>query len=57
MKEVNGYYSTYSENDRRIDFLKYGLLNEFGPSLNRKTKETYCENKIIKKECNNRRMK
>lgn len=55
MKEKNCYYEAYNETENRIDYLKHGLLNEFGPNLNRFKKEEYNEDKIIKKMCNSRK--
>ncbi len=48
MKEVNKYYKSYTSSDKKIDHLKYGLCNEYGPSLTI-NKETYKEENIIKK--------
>lgn len=48
MKEVNCYYKGYSENNNKIDYIKYGLLNEFGNDLERKNVEVYNEDKITK---------
>lgn len=50
MKEVNNYYEGYNESVLKIDYLKYGLLNEFGCN-GRLKKEEYNEDKIIKKVC------
>lgn len=55
MKEVNLYYKGYSDSNNRIDYLKYGLLNEFGYNMGLKPKEYYDENKIIKKVCNHKK--
>ena len=49
MKNVNGYYCSYNDSDKRIDFLKYGLLNEFGYNIENK-KSIYNEENIIKKK-------
>ena len=49
-----GYFEAYSESDNRMDYLKYGLLNEYGYNINRMEKESYNEDKIIKKMCNHR---
>ncbi len=55
MKEINCYYKGYSESNNRIDYLKYGLLNEYGNELERKDKEFYNEDKIIKVFGNHKR--
>ncbi len=49
MREVNLYYQGYFETDKKIDYLKYGLLNEYGYNMGLKPKEYYNEDKIIKK--------
>ncbi|MCI8671729.1 MAG: hypothetical protein HFI36_06875 [Bacilli bacterium] len=54
MKDVNCYYEGFVESDKRIDFLKYGLLNDFGPNLEKNKNNIYNEDKIIKKVCNHR---
>lgn len=51
MKETNSYYKGYVENDNRLDYLKYGLLNEYGLNLDRNI-NYYDEEQIIKKKCN-----
>lgn len=50
MKSVNGYYKGYSNNDDKLNFLKFEILNEFGPSL-RCSKNIYQEDSIVKKKC------
>ncbi len=42
------YYQTYNETDKKIDYLKYGILNNFGPNIDRCPKEEYNEEKITK---------
>jgi len=49
MKEVNKYYSSYKESEKRIDYLKYGILNEYGYNLESSNSEKYNEEFIIKK--------
>ncbi len=51
MKETNSYYKGYVESDNRLDYLKYGLLNEYGLNLDRNI-NYYDEEQIIKKKCN-----
>lgn len=51
MKEENNYYKGYTETDNRIDYLKYGLFNEYGLNFDR-CKKYYKEEDIIKKKCN-----
>lgn len=53
LKKINCYYEGYNESKNRIDYLKYGLLNEYGIN-NRVRKEEYNEDKIIKRTCNKR---
>lgn len=48
MTNKNRYYEGYNGSDNRIEFLKYGLSNEFGYNLNYNQKEQYNENKIVK---------
>ncbi len=52
MKEVNCYFKGFNETENRLDYLKYGLFNEFGYNLTGSNKEEYNEEKIIKKVCN-----
>lgn len=52
MKEVNCYFQGFNDSENRLDYLKYGLLNEYGYNLTGSNKETYNEEKIIKKNCN-----
>jgi len=52
MEQINGYYGSYNETGKHIDYIRYGLLNEFGYNINRKERECYNEDKIIKKTCN-----
>lgn len=49
--EQNSYFRGYTESDNRLDYLKYGLLNDFGLNLDR-YKSDYKEDNIIKKKCN-----
>ena len=51
MKNVNHYYKGYKESDSKINYIKYGLLNEFGYNIDSNPKEEYNEEKIIKKIC------
>lgn len=51
MQEKNGYYKGYTETEETLDYLKYGLLNEYGLNLDRWNK-CYKEEDIIKKKCN-----
>ncbi len=55
MKEVNGYYKGFRGNDNRLDYLKYGLLNEFGFDFDSSVKEGYNEDKIIKTQSDHRK--
>ena len=48
MKTSNKYYFSYSDNNKKIDYLKYGINNEFGYNLFTKEKEEYDEEKITK---------
>ncbi len=52
MKNLNKYYTSYNGNENRIDYLKYGLLNEYGYSPDNKEPNYYNENNIIKTNCN-----
>ena len=45
MKETNSYYKGYIESDNRLDYLKYGLLNEYG--LNSKALEKQYQNMLV----------
>ena len=49
MQEENGYYKGYTETGETLDYLKYGLLNEYGLNLDRCHK-CYKEEDIIKKK-------
>ena len=51
MKEENNYNRGYSETENSLDYIKYGLLNEYGLNLDRWNK-CYKEEDIIKKKCN-----
>ncbi len=53
MKEINGYYTSYSDSNNNLAFLKYGLLNEYGPSF-KENKSYYNEDDIIKHKCHKR---
>jgi len=55
MKEINQYYKSYNESDEKINYIKYGILNEFGDNILSKNKQEYNEGKIIKKLCNIRK--
>ena len=55
MKEINQYYKSYNESDEKINYIKYGILNEFGNNILYKNKEDYNEEKITKKMCNIRK--
>jgi len=48
MKKPNYYYQSYDDKGNSLDKIKYGLLNEYGPNINRQEKEFYSEEKIIK---------
>ena len=50
MLNRDSYYNTYNFSNDRINFLKYGLINEYGFQDSRVNFE-YCENAIIKKKC------
>ncbi len=50
MKEVNGYYKGYSNSTDRLNFLKFGVLNEFGLDLGY-SKKYYHEDDIVKHKC------
>ncbi|MCM1053035.1 MAG: hypothetical protein NC483_03590 [Ruminococcus sp.] len=52
MKEINGYYKGFNSSDKRIDYLKYGLFNEYGLDLEKDSISYYNEEKIIKTSCN-----
>lgn len=54
MNNSKGYFKSYDESDNRIDYIKYGLLNEYGYNTDRKENQGYNEDKIIKKMCNHR---
>lgn len=57
MKNKNYYYEGFNGSEKRIDYLKHGLLNDFGYNLNFNFKEQYDENKIIKTDCHKINMK
>jgi hypothetical protein len=48
MKNKNQYYEGFNGSEEKIDFLKHGILNDYGLNINHNTKEIYNENKIIK---------
>ncbi len=50
MKEIDRYYKSFSETNKNIDYLKYGLLNEYGPNLEAANKEVYNEDEIMKRK-------
>ena len=54
MKEENIYYIGYSDTEYSLDYIKYGLLNEYGLNLDRQNK-CYKEEDIIKRKCNIKR--
>lgn len=51
MKNINKYSTSYQESNNHLDYLKYGLLNEYGPSLNSYDKQSFNEEDIVKKKC------
>lgn len=51
MKSENSYNQGYNFNDNSIDYLKYGIFNEYGLNIDR-CLSYYDEEKIIKKRCN-----
>lgn len=57
MKEVNGYYKSYNEQNNHLDYLKYGLNNEYGPNINHYEKECYNESELIKTKCHTKKKK
>lgn len=57
MRNQNKYYEGFNGSKKRIDTLKYGLLNEFGYNLDYNAKEQYDENKIMKTECHKLNLK
>jgi len=50
MKEVNGYYKGYGNSSDKLNFLKFELLNEFGPNMG-SSKKYYQEDDIVKNKC------
>lgn len=50
MKEVNGYLKGFNNSNKRIDYLKYGLLNDYGLDLD-SSLNFYNEEAIIKTNC------
>lgn len=50
MKEVNGYLKGFNNSSKRIDYLKYGLLNDYGLDLDCSL-NYYNEETIIKTNC------
>ena len=54
MKKENSYGNGYTESDSSIDYIKFGLINEYGLNIDRNTKY-YKEEDIIKKKCNIKR--
>ena len=54
MKEENNYNRGYSETENSLDYIIYGLLNEYGLNLDRQNK-CYKEEDIIKRKCNIKR--
>lgn len=57
MRNLNSYYEGFNGSDKQIDYLKHGILNEFGYNLSFNSKECYNEDKIIKTECNRKDLK
>lgn len=57
MKNKNNYYEGFNGSSKRIDYLKYGMLNEFGFNLDSSTKKEYDEESIIKTTCNHNNSK
>ncbi len=53
MLNKNDYANAYQENNDQINFLKFGLLNEYGEQIER-FRESYNINDIIKKRCKQR---
>lgn len=53
MKEINRYYESFTDTSSRIDYLKYGILNDYGLNPGH-SKECYNEEKIIKTRCNHK---
>ncbi len=45
---MNKYYTSYNETNKRIDYLKYGLLNPRGIAIDKKILPEYNENAITK---------
>lgn len=54
LKKENNYHKSYTETGNTIDYLKYGLFNNYGPNIDRSNK-FYKEEEIIKKRCNIKR--
>ena len=50
MLNRNAYSNAYQETDDKINFLKFGLLNEYGEERERLNTK-YNENIIIKRKC------
>lgn len=50
MKEINRYYKSYSDKNNKSDYLKYGILNLYGPNLEASSREKYNEEEIIKRK-------
>lgn len=54
MKKENSYGNGYTESNNTIDYIKHGLMNEYGLNLDR-CQKFYKEEDIIKKKCNIKR--
>ncbi len=54
MKKIDGYCKGFNNSDKRIDYLKYGLSNEYGLDLEKDNINYYNEENIIKTHCNKR---
>ena len=52
MRITNNYSSGYTNNEKRIDTLKYELSNEYGYNIDGCKREVYQEENIIKTSCN-----
>ncbi len=55
MKDVNAYYTSFNNTNNKKDYLKYGLMNEFGSNLEQSNRKKYKEEDIIKTNCNHKR--
>ena len=48
VNKMNNYYNAYEEKGNSLEYKKYGILNDHGLIIDRKTKELYDEEKITK---------